>query len=106
MNFNYEQASNIQMFRGGPQCFPLNNQVMMMPPNLNNFNNQQVINVPQNNPNMNYCQNQIPPQFPGMQYIYVKDPMSELANCTGIEIKQQPEFFEMMTGCETANNSK
>lgn len=38
-----------------------------------------------------------------LQYVYVTDPMTELANCTGAKIKQQPEFFEVFTGCETAN---
>ena len=107
MNFNYDQPSNQQMFMG-PQNFPLNNPVMMMPPNpnlnnFNNFNNQPSFNVPPNNANMNFGQNQMAQLFPNMQFVYVQDPMTELANCTGIEIKQQPEFFEMMTGCETAN---
>lgn len=38
-----------------------------------------------------------------VQYVYVQDPMGELANCTGVLIKQEPEFFEQMTGCETPN---
>ena len=104
MNFNYDQPSNQQMIMG-QQNFPLNNPVMMMPPNpnLNNFNNQPPSNVPPNNINMNFGQNQMPQLFPGMQFTYVQDPMTELAYCTGIEIRQQPEIFEMITGCETAN---
>ena len=104
MNFNYDQPSNQQMFMG-QHNFPLNNPVMMMPPNpnFNNFNNQPSLNVPPNNANMNFGQNQMPQLFPGMQFTYVQDPMTELAYCTGIEIRQQPEIFEMITGCETAN---
>ena len=41
------------------------------------------------------------PQVPNI--VYVKDPMSELNNCTGVIIRQQPELFEAITGCETAN---
>ena len=37
------------------------------------------------------------------QFVYVPDAMAELANCTGVEVKQQVELFEAMTGCETAN---
>ena len=39
----------------------------------------------------------------GVQYVYVQDPMAELVNCTGVLIRQQPELFEAITGCETAN---
>lgn len=42
-------------------------------------------------------------QIGGIQLVYVEDPLSELNNCTEVVIKQQPEFFEMITGCETAN---
>ena len=41
------------------------------------------------------------PQVPNI--VYVKDPMSELNTCTGVIIRQQPELFEAITGCETAN---
>ena len=41
------------------------------------------------------------PQAPNI--VFVKDPMSELNNCTGVIIRQQPELFEAITGCETAN---
>ena len=44
----------------------------------------------------------IGPQI-GVQYVYVQDPMAELANCTGVLIRQQPEFFEAITGCESPN---
>ena len=42
-------------------------------------------------------------QFGGMQVIYVQDPLTELENCTGVIIRQQPEFYEALTGCETPN---
>ena len=41
------------------------------------------------------------PQVPNI--VFVQDPMSELNNCTGVIIRQQPELFEAITGCETAN---
>ena len=54
-----------------------------------------------NIPNQPMPYKQVP--MGGMQYFYVQDPITEIGNCTGIEIKQEPEFLEMMTGCETAN---
>ena len=44
-----------------------------------------------------------PMLFGGLQYIYVQDPMTELASCPSILIRQEPEFFEAFTGCETPN---
>ena len=35
--------------------------------------------------------------------VFVQDPMSELNNCKGVIIRQQPELFEAITGCETPN---
>lgn len=43
------------------------------------------------------------PQFAGLQYAYVQDPLTELESCTGVIIRQQPEFFEAIVGCETPN---
>lgn len=43
------------------------------------------------------------PQFAGIQYTLVQDPLSELNNCTSVIIRQQPELFEAIVGCETAN---
>ena len=43
------------------------------------------------------------PAFAGIQYVLVQDPMAELNNCKCVIIRQQPELFEMITGCETAN---
>ena len=42
-------------------------------------------------------------QFGGMQIIYVQDPLTELENCAGVVIRQEPEIFEALTGCETPN---
>ena len=66
----------------------------------NNLNsNSPIIYPPIQNAGIPY---QMPlPQAPNI--VYVKDPMSELNNCTGVTIKQQPELFEAITGCETAN---
>ena len=65
------------------------------------LSNQQII-FPQ--PNF-AIQQQMP--FPqtigGIQVIYAEDPIAELANCTSLLIKQQPEFFEALTGYETQN---
>ena len=41
--------------------------------------------------------------FGGMQFVYVQDPMTELGSCPSIIIRQEPEFLEAMTGCETPN---
>lgn len=42
-------------------------------------------------------------QFQGIQYVLVQDPLTELDNCKGVLIKQQPEILEAYTGCETPN---
>ena len=39
----------------------------------------------------------------GIQYVYCADPMTELNYSTGVLIRQQPQFFEMYTGCESPN---
>lgn len=44
-----------------------------------------------------------PGLFGGLQFIYVQDPMTELASCPSILIRQEPEFLEAFTGCETPN---
>ena len=95
---NYGQQSNQQILMPQAQFPPLNNPEMMTihPENYN----QQMIAMPP--PNYQQ-QNQMQMPFGGMQFVYVIDPLTELGNCTGVEIKQQPEFFEMITGCETAN---
>lgn len=43
------------------------------------------------------------PLIGGVQYVYVLDPMSELAQCSGVVIKQQPQFLEAISGCEYPN---
>ena len=45
-----------------------------------------------------------PPLFgPGIQYVYVPNPLEELALSTGVLIKQQVQFLERITGCESPN---
>ena len=44
-----------------------------------------------------------PGLFGGLQFIYVEDPMIELASCPSILIRQEPEFLEALTGCEEPN---
>ena len=94
---NYGQKSNQQILMPQPNFPPLNNPQMMAPQqNYGPMNNPPDFLPPENN--------MYPaPNFPGMQFVYVLDPLTELTNCTGVEIKQQPEFFEMITGCETSN---
>ena len=43
------------------------------------------------------------PVFGGIQYVYVADPMIELAMSTGVLIRQQAQFLEQITGCESPN---
>ncbi len=43
------------------------------------------------------------PYFGGIQFVYVADPMAELAFSTGVLIRQQAQFLEQMTGCESPN---
>ena len=43
------------------------------------------------------------PFIGGIQYVYCADPMTELNYSTGVLIRQQPQFFEMYTGCESPN---
>ena len=43
------------------------------------------------------------PIFGGMQFLYVQDPMTEIASCPSLLIKQEPEFLESLTGCEQPN---
>ena len=44
-----------------------------------------------------------PMVFQGITYVYVADPMQELALSTGVLIRQQPQFFEQISGCESPN---
>ena len=43
------------------------------------------------------------PQFAGIQYIFTVNPLTDLNNINSVLIKQQPEFLESLTGCETPN---
>ena len=55
------------------------------------------------NPTMEIPEGGPAPLFGGLQFVYVQDPMAELAACPSILIRQEPEFFEALTGCETPN---
>jgi hypothetical protein len=44
-----------------------------------------------------------PPSYGGNKYIYVPDPMAELAMSTGVLIRQEAQFLEQITGCESPN---
>ena len=44
-----------------------------------------------------------PVYFAGIQFVYVADPMQELNISTGVLIRQQPQFLEQITGCESPN---
>lgn len=41
--------------------------------------------------------------YPAYQYVFVADPLQELANSTGAIIRQEPESFEMYSGCDQPN---
>lgn len=41
--------------------------------------------------------------FGNLNYSYVKDPISEIENCTGVLIKQYPDSFNFVNGCEACN---
>jgi hypothetical protein len=43
------------------------------------------------------------PLFGGIQYVYVPDPMTELALSTGVLIRQEAQFLEQISGCESPN---
>ena len=36
-------------------------------------------------------------------YIFVQDPLTELGNCNEVTVRQQPDYYEALTGCEQAN---
>jgi len=36
-------------------------------------------------------------------FVYVEDPLTELSHCSGAIIRQQIEYLEALTGCETQN---
>ena len=44
-----------------------------------------------------------PVHFAGITYTYVMDPMQELALSPSVLIRQQPQFFEQISGCESPN---
>jgi len=64
--------------------------------------------IPNDGSNRQMSSNDCTPQgdpglFGGLQFVYVEDPMAELATCPSILIRQEPEFLEAMLGCEEPN---
>ena len=61
------------------------------------------------NPMMGMGMNPMMGGMPGMMgfgpanFQYCEDPMKELVQCTGAIIRQEIEFFEVISGCETQN---
>ena len=51
----------------------------------------------------------VPPPYAGPMinspnnFIYIQDPFTEIAQCSGAIIRQQPGFIQALTGCETQN---
>ena len=43
------------------------------------------------------------PQFGGMQYVFTVNPLADLNSMNSVLIRQQPEYLEAITGCETPN---
>ena len=41
--------------------------------------------------------------FGGLKYSYVKDPITEIEKCSGVLIKQFPDSFNFVNGCESCN---
>lgn len=60
-------------------------------------------------PPQGYANQPMPPMaqplmnFRGLTYVFVSDPMQELAQCANVTIRQQPQFFEQISGCESPN---
>jgi len=44
-----------------------------------------------------------PDIFNNLNFSYVKDPISEIENCSGIIIKQYPDNYKFINGCESCN---
>ena len=81
---------------------PNNNQNIYYPVQQINYPNQQPVVIQQ--PVYIQQPNQIMiPQFPGIQYVFVQDPLIELANSIGAKIHQQIEMVEILTGFEIPN---
>ena len=43
------------------------------------------------------------PQFGGMTYVFTVNPLADLNSMSSVLIRQQPEYLEAITGCETPN---
>ena len=97
----------------------LNNNNPQLYQNQYQDNQYQINQIPNNNQNYYYPSQQIHypmqqpivvqqpvqsiPHFPGIQYVFVQDPLIELANSIGAKIHQQIEMLEILTGVEVPN---
>ena len=71
---------------------PINNQINNKPVQQINTNQQPIVN-----------QQAAPPQFGGIQYNFVEDPLTELANSVGTVIYQQINMMEIISGYKLPN---
>ena len=71
---------------------PINNQINNKPVQQINTNQQPIVN-----------QQAAPPQFGGIQYNFVEDPLTELANSVGAVIHQQIEMIAIMSKIKVPN---
>lgn len=55
------------------------------------------------NLNIMDAEDETPDEFNGINFTYVKDPISEIIQCSSILIKQKMDSIELITGCETCN---
>ena len=66
--------------------------------NYNNHNNKQLSfhSTRKLNSEMSLTQN----AFGGLKFNFINNPLSEVEKCTGIIIKQEPEYLEFISGFE------
>ena len=90
-------------------AYPLQNQSQEYPQVPNNYPNAPSGYESTPNQARNYFNQQIPQtvvlptNYFGFTYSFILDPMEELALSKGVLIRQQPKFFEQMSGCELPN---
>ena len=69
--------------------------------NLNNFNNQEGDQpVIHSSRKMNFEMEMTQKSLGGLQFDFSNNPLTEIEKCTGIIIKQETAFFELVSGCE------
>ena len=90
-------------------AYPLQNQSQEYPQAPSNYLNAPFGYESTPNQTQNYLNQQIPQtvvlptNYFGFTYSFILDPMEELALSKGVLIRQQPKFFEQMSGCELPN---